>query len=198
MCHGLIQAVNERQRASERSVKFTCLRPSFLRFALRVEPVLRGGWGRAFLRVLCPGLGPRSAGFPRVLVRFDLICNAQRRVSTRPSHAPASSRHVACTCSLIPIIPKPSVRAWLPVVGVGLRARSLCLLDPSPSPIFLSPNRARRVRKRRHWIAAESMRRRSSVNSEVAPSCDTTRVCLLVLPVKHPPPCPQKGKTLGR
>ncbi len=25
---------------------------------------------------------------------FDLICNAQRRVSTRPSHAPASSRHV--------------------------------------------------------------------------------------------------------
>ncbi len=24
--------------------------------------------------------------------RFDLICNAQRRVSTRPSHAPASSR----------------------------------------------------------------------------------------------------------
>jgi hypothetical protein len=37
-----------------------------------------------------------------------LICNAQRRVSTRPSHAPASSRHVECTCSLIPIIPKPS------------------------------------------------------------------------------------------
>jgi hypothetical protein len=36
---------------------------------------------------------------------FDLICNAQRRVSTRPSHAPASSRHVECTCSLIPIIP---------------------------------------------------------------------------------------------
>jgi hypothetical protein len=41
---------------------------------------------------------------------FDLICNAQRRVSTRPSHAPASSRHVECTCSLIPIIPKPSRR----------------------------------------------------------------------------------------
>jgi hypothetical protein len=31
----------------------------------------------------------------------DLICNAQRRVSTRPSHAPASSRHVECTRSLI-------------------------------------------------------------------------------------------------
>jgi hypothetical protein len=41
---------------------------------------------------------------------FDLICNAQQRVSTRPSHAPASSRHVECTCSLIPIIPKPSRR----------------------------------------------------------------------------------------
>jgi hypothetical protein len=39
-----------------------------------------------------------------------LICNAQRRVSTRPSHAPASFRHVECTCSLIPIIPKPSRR----------------------------------------------------------------------------------------
>jgi hypothetical protein len=39
---------------------------------------------------------------------FDLICNAQRRVSTRPSHAPASSWHVECTRSLIPIIPKPS------------------------------------------------------------------------------------------
>ncbi len=38
---------------------------------------------------------------------FDLICNAQRRVSARPSHAPASYRHVECTCSLIPIIPKP-------------------------------------------------------------------------------------------
>ncbi len=43
-------------------------------------------------------------------ILFDLICNAQRRVSTRPSHAPASSRHVECTCSLIPIIPKPSRR----------------------------------------------------------------------------------------
>ncbi len=36
-----------------------------------------------------------------------MICNAQRRVSTRPSRAPASSRHVECTCSLIPIIPMP-------------------------------------------------------------------------------------------
>jgi hypothetical protein len=33
-------------------------------------------------------------------VLFDLICNAQRRVSTRPSHAPASSRHVECTVAV--------------------------------------------------------------------------------------------------
>jgi hypothetical protein len=47
---------------------------------------------------------------PPLLRCLDLICNAQRRVSTRPSHAPASSQHVECTCSLIPIIPKPSRR----------------------------------------------------------------------------------------
>jgi hypothetical protein len=43
-------------------------------------------------------------------VRFDLICNAQRRVSTRPSHAPASSRHVECTRSLKPIMLQPPRR----------------------------------------------------------------------------------------
>jgi hypothetical protein len=43
---------------------------------------------------------PRSVFFGSVK-RFGLLCNAQRRVSTRPSHAPASSRHVECTCSLI-------------------------------------------------------------------------------------------------
>ncbi len=52
--------------------------------------------------------GEQAGGYPgaqvprRVAAGFDLICNAQRRVSTRPSHAPASSRHVECTCSLIP------------------------------------------------------------------------------------------------
>jgi hypothetical protein len=40
----------------------------------------------------------------------DLICNAQRRVSTRPSRAPASSRHVECTRSLKPIMPQPPRR----------------------------------------------------------------------------------------
>ncbi len=37
------------------------------------------------------------ASRPAVACGFDLICNAQRRVSTRPSHAPASSRLVECT-----------------------------------------------------------------------------------------------------
>jgi hypothetical protein len=53
------------------------------------------------VRVLVPDV-PAAGGAHG----FDLICNAQRCVSTRPSHAPASSRHVECTC--IPIIPKPS------------------------------------------------------------------------------------------
>jgi hypothetical protein len=49
----------------------------------------------------CP-ISVRSSQYVRKK-RFDLICNAQRRVSTRPSHAPASSRHVECTRSLKPI-----------------------------------------------------------------------------------------------
>ncbi len=38
--------------------------------------------------------------------RFDLICDACACVGLA-THAPASSRHIECTCSLIPSLPKP-------------------------------------------------------------------------------------------
>jgi hypothetical protein len=89
-----------------------------------MPPCLRRPWPPA------PGQGLGG----RARSRFDLIRNAQRHVSTRPSHAPASSRHVECTCSLIPIIPKPSRR------GPTRRIRPPALLEqtggypPSPTP----------------------------------------------------------------
>jgi hypothetical protein len=93
--------------------KMTKLTTSLLRLGCGVSGgVSSGCWAKAASQgvvarrgrvAVCIYAAGRGSG-------ADLICNAQRRVSTRPSHAPASSRHLECTCSLIPIIPKPSRR----------------------------------------------------------------------------------------
>jgi hypothetical protein len=80
----------------------------------RQHPKDGGGWGGGGVEVH-PHRGTwrtRASllGWPidQAAGGFYLICNAQRRVSTRPSHAPASSRHLECTRGLKPIMPQPS------------------------------------------------------------------------------------------
>jgi hypothetical protein len=65
-------------------------------------PILDPMLGRKCLDGLGRMPRGRTGGGGGLLPGFDWICNAQRRVSTRPSHAPASSRHVECTRNLPP------------------------------------------------------------------------------------------------
>ncbi len=90
--------------------------------------------------------------------RFDLICNAQLRVRVGPAvHAPASSRHVECTRSLISIIPKPpgSARHAVPETAAAspdrLPKRSH-LWNPIeiPHTLCVHPTRPARIQPNRH------------------------------------------------